>query len=65
MIDKPGRVEPRFPPESARAARRRIRAAIASFLENESEGQVIGFASGARGGDILFTRNAGPQASRR
>lgn len=54
MIDKPGRAHPRFPPELARAARRRIRKAITSYLESGPERPVLGFASGARGGDILF-----------
>jgi len=54
MIDEPGRPEPRFPAELARAARQRIREAINTFLKSRSETQVLGFASGARGGDILF-----------
>lgn len=54
MIDEPGRPEPRFPAELARAARQRIRAAVIGFLESRAESQVVGFASGARGGDILF-----------
>ncbi|WP_123169754.1 MULTISPECIES: hypothetical protein [Mesorhizobium] len=54
MIDKPGRTTPRFPPELAQAGRKRIRAAISSYLKSGPESPVLGFASGARGGDILF-----------
>ncbi|MDX0319492.1 hypothetical protein GOC38_17925 [Sinorhizobium meliloti] len=54
MIDEPDRAKPRFPPELAVVARRRIRVAIASFVESGPQEPVLGFASGARGGDILF-----------
>jgi hypothetical protein len=54
VIDKPERPKPRFPPRLARAARLRIRAAIASYLEGRPGKPLVGFASGARGGDILF-----------
>jgi hypothetical protein len=54
MIDKPDRPRPRFPPELEAAARQRIHNAIASFLQSGPAEPVKGFASGARGGDILF-----------
>jgi hypothetical protein len=55
MIDLPGRREPRFPASLEFAARGRIGAAIERFLsEFRDRSFVLGFASGARGGDILF-----------
>ncbi|MGO7566866.1 hypothetical protein [Rhizobium ruizarguesonis] len=54
MIDMPDRPSPRFPPKLAFPAGRRIHAAIASFLHGDPSEPVLGFASGARGGDILF-----------
>jgi class 3 adenylate cyclase len=48
MIDRPGRVSPRFPPAMAPRIARRI------AEELESAGATDGFASAACGGDILF-----------
>jgi hypothetical protein len=53
MIDASGRPEPRFPPSlephAAAAIRSHVRAA-----RTEAQGSILGIASGARGGDILF-----------
>jgi hypothetical protein len=58
MIDKPNRSHPRFPPDHEGRARARISNAISSFISDcaaqERDPQIIGFASAARGGDILF-----------
>jgi hypothetical protein len=56
MIDKPDRPEPRFPASIEKAAQERIARAIFPFKLAQSSwsAPVIGFASGARGGDILF-----------
>jgi hypothetical protein len=61
MIDLPNRAEPRFPAPLEDAARMRIAKAIAPYAPRsagQSEGAetsaVLGFASGARGGDLLF-----------
>lgn len=58
MIDKPDRPHPRFPPDLESRARDRISGAIASFASDcatqERDPQIVGFASAARGGDILF-----------
>src|ERR1700694_3049062 len=58
MIDKPDRSQPRFPPDHEGRARDRISSAISSFVSDcaaqERDSQIIGFASAARGGDILF-----------
>jgi hypothetical protein len=57
MIDLPDRPEPRFPPSLEQAAHARIAAAIerrVSGLNQAARAAVLGFASGARGGDILF-----------
>jgi hypothetical protein len=58
MIDKPDRPHPRFPPDHEGRARDRISTAISSFISDcaaqEPDPQIIGFASAARGGDILF-----------
>jgi hypothetical protein len=53
MIDAPGRIPPRFPPEMEHRAADAIRAQVRSALR-ASGGSLVGFASGARGGDILF-----------
>lgn len=53
MIDKPDRLEPRFPPTLEPAAKRRLLEAVAPYASLH-EGATRGFASGARGGDILF-----------
>jgi hypothetical protein len=53
MIDAPGRKSPRFSPEMERLAADAIRAEVRA-AHNISNGSLIGFASGARGGDILF-----------
>lgn len=53
MIDLPGRREPRFPQFAEAAAWLAIRSTIeASRARNR--GRVVGIASGARGGDLLF-----------
>jgi conflict system STAND superfamily ATPase/tetratricopeptide repeat protein/AAA domain-containing protein len=53
MLDQPGRVPPRFPPEKEEIARQAIRDAI--LAEQEATGGITyGIASGAHGGDILF-----------
>ncbi len=55
MIDLPDRPEPRFPASLEPAARERIGAAIERAVsELPDRSVVLGFASGARGGDILF-----------
>src|SRR5258705_10451508 len=58
MIDKPDRPVPRFPPDHEGRARDRISRAISSCISDcaaqERDPQIIGFASAARGGDILF-----------
>lgn len=55
MIDMPGRPEPRFPPSLEERARARIGAAVDRSVPDLPErSAVLGFASGARGGDILF-----------
>lgn len=53
MIDKPGRPKPRFPSELESAAAARIATAIAPYATTDTD-PVMGFASCARGGDILF-----------
>ncbi|WP_144340206.1 hypothetical protein [Sinorhizobium sp. BJ1] len=53
MIDQPDRPNARFPPELERAAAVRIATAIAPFATTD-KGPVMGFASCAQGGDILF-----------
>lgn len=60
MIDLPGRTVPRFPPEAETDAAR----AIAKAVKRQASKRTIGFASAARGGDILFhevAREAGVQ----
>ena len=54
MIDLPGRSPPRFPPEIVEAAEIEIGRRIARHTEGRSKTSVKGFASLARGGDILF-----------
>lgn len=61
MIDRPDRTEPRFPATLETAARARIAKAVESYtpsssnhLQTSQVSSVMGFASGARGGDILF-----------
>ena len=55
MIDSPGRVPPRFPTTGVaqRRGREMIRQAVQAERELE-DGQIIGIAGGACGGDILF-----------
>ena len=55
MIDAPGRVPARFPPTGAaeRRARELIRQAVQAERALE-DGQIVGIAGGACGGDILF-----------
>jgi hypothetical protein len=54
MVDLPGRSPPRFPPELVDAARIEIERRIARHTGGRSKTSVKGFASLARGGDILF-----------
>jgi hypothetical protein len=54
MIDLPGRSPPRFPPELVKAARIEIERRVARHTAGRSKSRVKGFASLARGGDILF-----------
>ena len=53
MIDLPDRELPRFPPAMERLATTAIRQRIA-YAKRAAHGSVVGIASGARGGDILF-----------
>lgn len=53
MIDLPGRAEPRFPEHAEAAAWLAIRSAI-EHARNRNKGRMVGIASGARGGDLLF-----------
>jgi hypothetical protein len=53
MIDTPDRPEPRFPALLERAAAARIAQAVAPYGDRAGE-RALGFASSARGGDILF-----------
>jgi hypothetical protein len=53
MLDQPGRVPPRFPPEKEEIARQAIRDKI--LAEQEATGGITyGIAGGAHGGDIIF-----------
>jgi hypothetical protein len=55
MIDMPDRPEPRFPASLERAAGARIAQAVTPYADRSASGEpALGFASGARGGDILF-----------
>jgi hypothetical protein len=53
MIDKPGRSEPRFPPEKEPEVRKRIKEEVQKINE-KFEGKITGIAGGACGGDVLF-----------
>jgi hypothetical protein len=53
MVDLPGRAEPRFPQQAEPVAWRAIRDAI-ERARSKSRGRIVGIASGARGGDLLF-----------
>lgn len=53
MVDLPGRAHPRFPQHAEPIAWRAIRDAI-DRARAQSRGRVVGIASGARGGDLLF-----------
>ncbi len=53
MTDLPGRAEPRFPEHAEPAAWLAIRSAIEQ-ARNRNKGRMVGIASGARGGDLLF-----------
>lgn len=57
MIDLPDRAEPRFPPVLEDAAAAAIRRHLGEITQ-EIPGEKIGFASAARGGDILFHEQA-------
>jgi hypothetical protein len=52
-IDSPGREQPRFPADKEDAARHAIEEVVEKELARV-DGQVIGIAGGASGGDILF-----------
>ena len=52
-IDEPGRKLPRFPREAEGEARRMIREAVVAE-RSKADGEVVGIAGGASGGDILF-----------
>jgi hypothetical protein len=54
MIDRPDRPDPRFPAALEGKVRDRIAQAIAPYSPCRYDEPVCGFASGARGGDILF-----------
>lgn len=53
MVDLPGRATPRFPQSAEPAAWHAIRGAVEE-LRLQAKGRVLGIASGARGGDLLF-----------
>lgn len=53
MTDAPERASPRFPPQMEAIAAHAIRAQIRNAIIT-SDSSLIGIASGARGGDILF-----------
>jgi hypothetical protein len=53
MIDLPDRQVARFPPDLEHDVRQAIRERIAEAVQ-DSEGRPIAYASGARGGDIIF-----------
>lgn len=53
MTDLPGRATPRFPREAEPAAWGAIRTAIEQ-ARARSKGRIVGIASGARGGDLMF-----------
>jgi hypothetical protein len=54
MVDLPGRTSPRFPPELVSPARDEIARRIAHHVCEGTRTSIKGFASLARGGDILF-----------
>jgi hypothetical protein len=54
MVDLPGRSPPRFPPDLVEAVRIEIERRITRHTEGRSKSSVRGFASLARGGDVLF-----------
>jgi hypothetical protein len=54
MIDLPGRAKPRFPAELEPQARRAIAQRVEIAMECRPKDLITGFASLARGGDILF-----------
>jgi hypothetical protein len=53
MVDLPGRAKPRFPQHAEPIAWHAIRDAI-ERARAQTRGRVVGIASGARGGDLLF-----------
>ena len=53
MVDLPGRQSPRFPQGAEPAAWRAIHSAVEG-ARVRSKGRLVGIASGARGGDLLF-----------
>lgn len=57
MIDLPGRPEPRFPPALEEGAAAAIRGALVETRAS-MPGEKVGYASAARGGDILFHEEA-------
>ena len=59
MVDAPGRAQPRFPPELAAVAGRRIAAALAELDAGPGD---LGLTQGAAGGDILFAEAAQARA---
>ena len=54
MVDLPGRKIPRFPPEIADAVKEELARHISYQIDARDKKDVKGFASLARGGDILF-----------
>jgi hypothetical protein len=54
MVDLPGRSPPRFPPELVDAARAEIERRVTRIRKAAAKNSIKGFASLARGGDILF-----------
>jgi hypothetical protein len=54
MVDLPGRKVPRFPPEIVDAVQREIAKRISYHVGTLDKKDIKGFASLARGGDILF-----------
>jgi hypothetical protein len=54
MIDRPGRTKARFPASIEHEARREIKTRIERCRQAVLPSEIGGFASGARGGDILF-----------
>jgi hypothetical protein len=54
MVDLPGRKTPRFPPDIVEAVKRELARRISCQVGARDKKDVKGFASLARGGDILF-----------